>query len=71
MRSRLGPAHLDVELQTADTRQIEPARVEEHSFEQVISGRHRRRIARTHLAVDLEQRVDRLRDRVLFQASAR
>ena len=60
MRSLLGAAHLDVEFQTADARQIKASRIEEHSFEQAISGRHGRRIAGTHLAIDLEQRIDRL-----------
>ena len=67
----LRAAHLDVELQSADARQVKPARVEEHAFEQAISRRHGRRVAGTHLAIDLEQRIDRLGDRVLLQASAR
>ena len=39
------------------------------AFEQAISSLHGRRIARPHLAIDLEQRVDRLGDDVFLQAS--
>ena len=47
-------AHLDIEFQAADAREIEFARIEEHAFEQAIGSLHRRRIARTHLAINLE-----------------
>ena len=63
----LGAAHLDVELQSADAREVKPAGVEEHSFEQTVSGRDRRRIAGTHLAVNFEQGVDRFADRILAE----
>src|SRR5262249_12962794 len=65
-----GAAHLDVELQPPNTREIKPASIEEHTFEQAVSGRHRRRIAGAHLAVDLQQRIDRLGYRILFQGLA-
>ena len=58
-------AHLDVEFESANAGQIEPPSIEEHSFEQTISGRNGRRIAGTHLTVDLKQGIDRLGDRVL------
>ena len=63
----LRAAHLDVELQSADAREVEPASVEEHAFEQTVSGRDRRRIAGTHLAVNFEQGVDRFADRILAE----
>ncbi len=62
-----GTAHLDVELETSDTRKIEAAWVEKHAFKQMICGRNSRRIARTHFAIDLKQCIDRLCYRVLFQ----
>src|SRR5581483_10648650 len=60
-------AHLDVELQTANAREIELARSEKHAFEQAISSLHGRRIARAHFAINLEQRIDGLGDRVFLQ----
>src|SRR5688500_6836717 len=57
-------AHLDVELQTAYAREIKLARIEEHRLEQLISSLHSRRIARTHLAINLEQRVYRFGNNV-------
>ena len=48
---------LDVELHAADAREIVLARVEEHALEQLRGGVDGRRIARTQLAVDFEQRV--------------
>ncbi len=62
-----GPAHLDVELQTADARKIESPCVKEHSLQQMVGGRYGRGIARTHLSIDLEQGIDRFRDRVFSQ----
>jgi len=56
-----------LKFQTADAREIELARVEEHAFEQTIGGLDRRRIAGTHLAVNLEQSIDRLADGVPLQ----
>ena len=55
-----GPPHLDVELQPSDTRQVKAPGVKEHTLEQPVSGRDRRRITRTHLAIDLEQSINRL-----------
>ena len=55
---------LDVELQTADAREVVLARIEEHAFEERSRGVERRRIARTQLAVDLDQRFLRLAHRV-------
>src|ERR1041385_1142803 len=60
-------AHLDVELQASYTREVKLARIEEHRFEQSIGSLHGRRIARTHLAINLEQRIDRLGDDVFLQ----
>src|SRR5687767_1529348 len=60
-------AHLDVELQTAYAREIKLARVEEHRLEQLVSSLHSRRIARTHLAINLEQRIDWFGNNVFLQ----
>src|SRR6185295_8027459 len=60
-------AHLDVELQPSDAREVKLPRVEEHRFEQAISSLYGRRVARTHLAINLEQRIDRLGDDVFLQ----
>ena len=48
---------LDVELHPANAREIVFARVEEHALEQLGRRIERRRIARTQLAVDFQQRV--------------
>ena len=48
---------LDVELHAAHARKVVLARVEEHALEQLCGRVERRRIARTQLAVDFEQRV--------------
>ena len=61
-------AHFDIELQTPDAREIKLARVEEHAFEQAIRGLHGRRIAGAHLAIDFQQRINRLRDDILLQS---
>src|SRR6185369_15232525 len=63
----LGPTHLNIEFQPSNARQIEPSSVEEHSLQQSIGSRHRRRVTGTHLAVDLKQSVNRFGDRILFQ----
>ena len=59
--------HLDVELQAADAAEIVFARIEEHAVEQVGGGFERRRIARTQLAVDFDQRFLRGADAVLVE----
>ena len=57
-RRRVGlVVQLDVELHAADAREVVLARVEEHALEQLGGGVERRRIARTQLAVDFDQRV--------------
>ena len=61
-------AHLDVEFQTAHAREVELARIEEHAFQQTIGSLHGRRIAWTHLAIDFEQGIDWLADRVFLQS---
>ena len=58
---------LDVELQTAYAREVVLARIEEHAFEERSGGVERRRIARTQLAVDLDQRLFRLAHGVAAQ----
>ena len=58
---------LDVELQAAYAGEVVLARIEEHAFEQRSGGIERRRIARTQLAVDLDQRFLRLAHRVAAQ----
>ena len=58
---------LDVELHAAHARKVVLARVEEHALEQLRGGVERRRIARTQLAVDFEQRVVLALDRILSQ----
>src|SRR5678815_1584316 len=60
-------AHLDVELQSSDAREVKLSRIEEHRFEQAIRSLYGRRVARTHLAINLEQRIDRLGDDVFLQ----
>ena len=61
-------AHLDVEFQAAHAGKVELARIEEHAFQQAIGSLHSRRIAWTHLAIDFEQGVDWLADRVFLQS---
>ena len=58
---------LDVELQTAYAREVVLARIEEHAFEQRSRGIEGRRIARTQLAVDLDQGFFRLAHGVAAQ----
>ena len=58
---------LGVELQPADAREVVLLRVEEHVLEQVARAVERRRIARPQAAVDLDQRLFVLLDRVLLQ----
>ncbi len=58
---------LDVELQTADAREVVLARIEEHAFEQRGRGVERRRVAGTQLAVDLDERFLRLAHGVAAQ----
>ncbi|HLB91095.1 MAG TPA: hypothetical protein VJK27_02080, partial [Terriglobales bacterium] len=48
---------LDVELQTADAREVVLARIKEHAFEERSRGVERRWVTRTQLAVDLNQRL--------------
>ena len=61
---------LDVELHAAHAREIVLARIEEHALEQRGRGIQRRRIARTQLAVDFDQRFVRRLDGVLAQRGA-
>ena len=61
---------LDVELQAAHPREVVLPRIEEHSVEQRSRGVERRRIARTQLAVDLDQRFLRRLDRIAAQRLA-
>ena len=56
---------LDVELHAAHAREIVLARVEEHALEELRGGIHRGRIAGTQLAVDFDQRVVLVLDRIL------
>ena len=63
----LGFAHLDVELQTPNPGKVELTRIEEHRLKQPIGGLYRRRIARPHFPINLEQRIDRLVNDVLLQ----
>ena len=58
---------LDVELQAAHPRKVVLARIEEHAFEEGGRGVERGRIARTQLAVDLDQRLFRLVHRVALE----
>ena len=58
---------LDVELQTAHAREVVLARIEEHAVEERGRGVERRRIARTQLAVDLDERFLRRLDGVAAQ----
>ena len=53
---RLILIELDVELQAADAREVVLARIEEHAFEERGRGVERRWVARTQLAVDLDER---------------
>ena len=55
---------LDVELHAPDAREIVLARIEEHALEQLGRRIDGRRIARTQLAVDFEQRFVLLLDAV-------
>src|SRR6185312_13394803 len=61
---------LDVELETADAREVVLARIEEHALEQSRSGVERRWVTRTQLAVDLDQRLFRLADGVAAKCVA-
>ena len=63
----LGFTHLDVEFQPPNAGEIELARIEEHGFEQPVGSLHGRRIAGPHLAINLQQRVDRFGDDVFLQ----
>ena len=67
MRRILALVELDVELQPAHAREVVLARVEEHALEQRGRRVQRRRIARPQLAVDLDQRLFRLVDRVALE----
>src|SRR5262249_8618322 len=49
--------HLDAEFETADAREVEFARVEEHPVKERLGGLQRRRIGRAHLAIDFDQRL--------------
>src|SRR5438067_1726247 len=60
-------AHLDIEFQATDAREVELARIEKHSFQQAICSLHRRWVAGTHLAIDFQQRIHRLADCVLLK----
>ena len=70
MIERRRQIQLDVELQTADLREIVFPRIEEHALEQRIGSFQRRRIAGTQLAIDFDQRFLRGLDRVLAQRQA-
>ncbi len=61
---------LDVELQAAHAREVVLPRVEEHAVEERGRGVERRRIARTQLAVDLDQRFLRRLHRIAAQRGA-
>src|SRR5208283_4274972 len=61
---------LDVEFQAAYAREIVFARVEEHALEQCGCRIERGRIAGAELAVDLDQRFRRSRDRIAAQRLA-
>src|SRR5579859_966224 len=61
---------LDVELQPAHAREVILARIKKHSVEQRGGGIQSRRIARTQLAVNLNQRFLRRLHRVTAQRSA-
>ena len=63
-------AQLDVEFQAAHFAEIVFARVEEHAVEKRRRGFERRRIARTQLAVDFDQRFLGRADGVLFKRAA-
>ena len=63
----LSLVELDVELQTAHAREVVLARIEEHAFEERSGGVERWRIAGTQLAVDLDQRLFGLADRIAAQ----
>ncbi len=56
--------------ETAYAREIVLARIEEHAFEERSRGVQGRRIARTQLAVDLDQRLFRLAHGVATQRVA-
>src|SRR5579883_908413 len=67
-RRRIGlVVQLDVELHAAHARKVVLARVEEHALEKLRGGVDGRRISRTKLAVDFEQRVVLLLHSVLPQ----
>ena len=62
LRDRRIEIELDVELEAADAREVVLAGVEEHAFEQRLGRLERRRIARAHATVDLDDgRFERLR----------
>ena len=67
VRGVLVLVELDVELEAAHAREVVLARIEEHAFEERGGGVERRRVAGTQLAVDLDQRLFRLADRVAAQ----
>src|SRR6185436_16250694 len=56
LRDRRLKVELDVELEASDAREVVLAGVEEHAFEERLRGLESRRIARTHAAVDLDDR---------------
>ena len=58
---------LDVELQAAHAGEVVLPRIEEHAVEERCRGVQRRRIARTQLAVDLDQRFLRRLHRIAAQ----
>ncbi len=66
VQRRIHP-HLDVELQTADAAEIILTRIKEHSAEKIRSRFKRRRIARTQLAVNFDQRFFGRTDAVLVE----
>src|SRR4051812_20632404 len=62
LRDRRIEIELDVELETADAREVVLAGVEEHAFEQRLGRLQSRRIARAHTSVDFDDgRFERLR----------
>src|SRR5579883_171587 len=61
---------LDVELETADFREIVFARIEEHSFEEGCRGLECRRISGPQFSIDFDQSFLRRLDRVLAQGLA-
>ncbi len=70
MIERRRQVQLDVELQTADLREVVLPRIEEHALEQGVGSFQCRRIAGTQLAVDFDQGFLRGLDRVLAKREA-